>query len=254
MDKIDFTLNKVNLYEQIANALEKAIIRSSSKIEKLPSEQELSKRFSVSRTVIREAMKVLKERGLIVSRNGEGSYLSKPNHDTISNAINRMIQIDNISDDDLYNMRIILESAGAKLAAQFAKPEDIEHLEFTIQQMSETPLPTDKRLLFDSDFHITIAKASNNQLLRMFVEVMTILLRDYMIKGLPHPSYIQRTLREHKKIVSAIKSGDVEKAEAAIRDHLIASMENIKEYEACSKTSVFGTSSYTKGHAGFDDE
>jgi GntR family transcriptional repressor for pyruvate dehydrogenase complex len=229
MEQIDFTLNKTNLYEQVADSLEQAIIRSGPKAEKLPSEQELSKQFNVSRTVTREALKVLKERGLIKSRNGEGSYITKPNRNTVSSVIKRLIRMDNISDEDLYNMRIILESAGARLAAKNAKPDDIGHLEYTIEQMSaEDPLPTEKRLLLDSDYHITIAKASGNKLLSMFVEVMTVLLRDYIIKGLPHPYDLQKTIKEHKKVVEAIKQEDADKAEAAILNHLNASLKNIK--------------------------
>jgi DNA-binding FadR family transcriptional regulator len=232
MDNINFTLQKTNLYEQVADNLEQAIIQSGVAIEKLPSEQELSRQFNVSRTVTREALKVLKERGLIKSRNGEGSYITMPERNTVSNAINRLIRMDNISDDDLYNMRIILESASVELAAKNIKPEEIKHLEYTIAQMeAEDPLPTEKRLRLDSDYHITIAKASGNKLLWMFVEVMAALLHDYMIKGLPHPYDLKRTLEEHRKVVDALKTGDAHKAEEAMQEHLNASINNIKIYK-----------------------
>jgi GntR family transcriptional repressor for pyruvate dehydrogenase complex len=225
-------LHKTNLYEQIADNLEQAIIRSKATVKKLPSEQELSRRFKVSRTVTREALKVLKERGLISPRNGEGSFITKPDRDTISSAINRLVRMDDIGDEDLYHMRVILESAGARLAAQNAKPEEIEHLESTIDRMASVdPLPTEERILLDSDFHITIARAGGNRLLWIFVEVMTGLLHGYMIKGLPHPYDLQKTLGEHKKIAGAIKKGEPAEAEAAIRDHLNASLRNIRIYQ-----------------------
>ncbi|MDR1904085.1 MAG: FadR family transcriptional regulator [Treponema sp.] len=231
MDKIDYTVSKTNLYEQIAETLEQAIVGAEIKAEKLPSEQELAKRFKVSRTVIREALKVLKERGLIRSRNGEGSYISKPNIDTISSAINRIVQMDNISNDHLHDMRLILETAGAGLAALHAGPEDIAHLQYTVDQMSVQPLSTEQRLRFDSEFHITIARASGNKLLEMFVEVMTLLLGDYMIKGFPGPASMRQVINHHEKIFEAIKNGNPEDAEEAIRCHLAAALENIKKYE-----------------------
>jgi GntR family transcriptional repressor for pyruvate dehydrogenase complex len=235
MDKIDYKVIKINLYEQIADTLEQAIMRSEMKVEKLPSEQELSKRFSVSRTVIREALKVLKERGLIQSRNGEGSYISKPNTDTISNAINRIIQLDNISNDNLHGIRLILETAGARLAAQYARPEDIEDMKSILKGMADGSLPPDKRILLDTKFHIVIAQASGNELLRMFVEVMTILLKDYMAKGMFGIAGIKNTLAQHRKIVEALEKGDPDLAEKTIRDHLVAARENVNKYEQTKK-------------------
>ena len=69
----DFAVSKVNLYEQIADRLETWILANSFEGQKkLPSEQALADEFCVSRNVIREALKLLKERGLVDSRNGTG--------------------------------------------------------------------------------------------------------------------------------------------------------------------------------------
>jgi GntR family transcriptional repressor for pyruvate dehydrogenase complex len=231
LDNIDYTVNKTNLYEQIAGTLEQAIMHSETKLEKLPSELELSRRFQVSRTVIREALKVLKERGLIRSRNGEGSYISRPNTDTISSAVNRIVQMDNISNDDLHSMRLILETAGAGLAAIHALPEEIERLENILREMSDETLELNKRIFLDADFHIGIARASGNELLGMFVEVMTLLLRDYMSKGLFGVTRIRNTLSQHEKILEAIKNREGDKAETAIYDHLMAAREDVGRYE-----------------------
>jgi GntR family transcriptional repressor for pyruvate dehydrogenase complex len=237
MDKIDYTVNKTNLYEQIAKTLELAILGAEIKAEKLPSEQELSKRFSVSRTVIREALKVLKERGLIQSRNGEGSYISRPNTDTISSAINRIVQMDNINNDDLHSMRLILETTGARLAALNASPEEIEHLEQILEEMSDETLKLNKRILLDADFHVSVARASGNELLGMFVDVMTLLLRDYMSQGLFGSIRIRNTMDQHEKILEAIKSRKADQAEAAIYDHLMAARKDVRKYENKGETN-----------------
>jgi GntR family transcriptional repressor for pyruvate dehydrogenase complex len=230
MDSINYTVNKINLYEQIADTLEKAITKSGLKAAKLPSEHELSKRFNVSRTVIREALKALKERGLIQSRNGEGSFVSKPSVDAVSNVVNRIIQIDNISNDTLHGMRIILEVAASRLAALHALDGEIEYLEETIRRITSAS-SEDERIRADADFHIIIAKASRNDLLGMFVEVMTILLRDYMIKGMPSPAALRKTLHEHNKILEALRLKDPDMAEEAMRTHLIAARDNVNKFE-----------------------
>ncbi|MDR1932109.1 MAG: FadR family transcriptional regulator [Spirochaetales bacterium] len=235
MNKIDYTVTKTNLYEQIADILEQAILRDTQ-AQRLPSEMELSRRFNVSRTVIREALKVLKERGLIQSRNGEGSYISKPNTDTVSNAVNRIVQMDNISNDDLHNMRLILETAGVRLAALNAAPDEIEHLQNILRQMDDESLPWDRRVNFDAEFHITLAQASRNDLLGVFIEVMTMLLSEYMSKGIFGSEGIKKTLFQHRKILEAIRSKDPDAAEEALRRHLAASRENVGIYERETKT------------------
>jgi GntR family transcriptional repressor for pyruvate dehydrogenase complex len=231
MDKIDYSVRKTNLYEQIAGKLEQAILRSGKKVEKLPSEQELCKRFGVSRTVIREALKVLKERGLIQPRNGEGSYVVSPKTDTVSEALDRIIQINNISNDDLHSMRLLLETEGARLAALNALPGDLEKLEGILGRMEDLSLPLDERIRLDAEFHITMVQAGKNELLGIFTEVMTMLLKDYMIKGLFGPPGINKTLAQHRKILDALRREDPGEAEKALRDHLSAARENVGKYE-----------------------
>jgi len=236
IEKIDYTVNKTNLYEQIADTLEQAIVHSDIKAEKLPSEQELSNRFKVSRTVIREALKVLKERGLIDPRNGGGSYISRPSTDNISSVLNRIITMDNISNDDLHSMRLILETAAARLAAIHIKKAEVDHLEYILDKMLDTTLPLEQRIAYDADFHITIARSSGNVLVGMFVEVITILLKEYMLKGVAGSLGMKRTSAQHRNILEALKSRDPAAAETSIQEHLTASRKNVGKYEEKQKT------------------
>jgi GntR family transcriptional repressor for pyruvate dehydrogenase complex len=231
MNNIDYTITKTNLYEQIADTLEQAIIRSINDIEKLPSEQELSKRFNVSRTVIREALKVLKERGLIQSRNGEGSYVVVPKTDTISDALGRIIQIKNISNDNLHYTRMVLETAGVRLAALHIKPEELDNLKDILQKMTDLSLPLNERIRLDMEFHLAIVRAGQNELLEIFAEVMILLLKDYMVKGIFGPEGMAKTRSQHQKILDALKAQDPEKAERALHNHLSASRKNVEKYE-----------------------
>jgi GntR family transcriptional repressor for pyruvate dehydrogenase complex len=229
MEEIDFVVEKTNLYEQIVKALEEVIIQSNVE-EKLPSEQELSRRFKVSKAVIREAMKVLKDRGLIQSRNGDGSYISRPNSDSVASAVNRIIRMDNISNADLHGMRLILETATARLAALHALPEELDHLEYTIEKQAGFP-PYEEWIRCDQDFHITLARAGRNNLLVMFVEVMMILLKEYMLKAI-YSGYDRRsTIRYHREIVAALRRRDEALAEKAMLRHIFAARQNLSDYE-----------------------
>lgn len=233
MKSIDYNVQRTNLYEQIAENLEKAILSSSTAVaQRLPSEQELARQFNVSRTVIREALKILRERGLITQKNGGGSYVSKPNIDVVSNAINRLVCMENIDNDNLHTMRIILEVAAGRLAAEHADEEDFAHLQRIIDSMRDRSLDIDERIMKDAEFHITTARASGNELLARFVEVMTILLHDYMAKGSLVLGGINDALLRHGNVLDALRTRDPDIAEKAIRDHLIASRKSVEKYDS----------------------
>ncbi|POQ99189.1 GntR family transcriptional regulator [Alkalispirochaeta sphaeroplastigenens] len=233
MVETNYEIKRTNLYEQIADSLERAIIaKDSDLIRKLPSEQELAKRFQVSRTVVREGLKILKERGLIDLRNGGGSYITKPKLETVSSALQRIIEIDEVNNEDLHELRHILEVAACRLAAVHITAEEVARLREIVACMEDRSLSVDERVEYDSSFHIAIARAGKNILLEMFVEVMTTLTREYMSKGVLLRGGIEDCLKHHNLVVNAIESGDPDKAEGAISDHLRASHENVTIYDS----------------------
>lgn len=233
MKDIDYRLNRTRLYEQIADMLEQSIIGSSNatvsadekvgegiKEGKLPSEQMLGKSFGVSRTVIREALKILKERGLIDLRTGDGSYITKPRFNAISNVVNRIILLDNISEEEIYGMRLILETASCRLAAAHVEENTVDSLRKILEEMHSKINDVPTRVQLDLDFHVAIAKMSGNRLLWKFVETMTELVRNFIGKSVIIPGSKEDGLIRHAAIIDAIESGNPDLAETAIRDHL----------------------------------
>jgi GntR family transcriptional repressor for pyruvate dehydrogenase complex len=231
VESIDFTIAPPKKrYEQVVESLEKVIVQSAED-EKLPSEQELAERFNVSKAVIREALTVLKERGLVQPRNGDGSYVSKPGTQTVAEAVGRIIKTGRINDRNLHDTRLILETATARLAAIKASPEEIARLEATIEEMSDLGMPHGEWLAIDMDFHVALAKAGGNELLAMFVEMMMLLLKKYMLKGL-YSDYDQTcTLNEHREIVNALRTGNPHLCDQAVRAHFNSAWDHVAAYE-----------------------
>ena len=237
MESPNWEVKRTNLYEQIADALENAILQTgvntlaegeSRGEDKLPSEQALAAKFGVSRTVIREALKLVKERGLIEQRTGEGSYLTKPRPDAISSVVGRMILMDNISDDEIFSVRGILEIAACRLAAEYADEADMERMQSILDAMKANLQDDDAIIRMDTDFHIAMAKASKNKLLGMLVEAMTVLIREFIRKTIHTPGAKADGMMRHALIMDAIKSRDPDVAEAAIQNHLKVSRQNIE--------------------------
>lgn len=217
----------------MADHLEEVILSSpTSRIsEKLPSEMKLAKQYNVSRPIIREAMKLLQERGLITLKNGSGAYITRPETDTVMNAVSRIMQVDNISAEELTQMRGILELSSVDLAAQNISSGQLQEMREILSDFSDTTLPLKKRVSLDEAFHIAIAKASGNNLLVMFITVLTSLLRDYMGKGILVDGGIQDAIKRHHEIFSALEKHDAQAAHQAMTDHLRVSSENVKEFD-----------------------
>ena len=224
----EYKLNKVNYYEQIADILETSILEDTmAENGKLPSEMELAKRFNVSRTILREALKLLKERGLVQMKTGDGSYITRPEASTISGILNRFIKLDGVSDEDIYVIRYSLELSAARIAAEKASDTELNGMEALIDEMERNKNETELRTQLDCDFHIAIALASKNALLAVFIESMTEVLRKVIRRGVLLPGMNEDGIIRHRRIMAAMRKRDPAQAEAAMRDHLDVSWDNV---------------------------
>lgn len=226
-----YVIVKANLYEQIADRLEEIILGEDMREEdKLPSEQALAEKFNVSRNVIRESLKILKERGLIDSRNGTGSYITKPEASNLSDVINRMVVLENMDFKDIYDVRIILETAACKRAAKNITDEEINHMEELLERLKDRNISVEERRELDFAFHIAIAAATGNTLLVVFVQTMKNVFIDMIEKGIFIEGGIDDATLRHQNILTALKQRDPEQAEAMMYEHLHFSKKHVERY------------------------
>ncbi len=241
MNIAQFSLARANLSQQIADHIEQAILSSptSSMNEKLPGEMKLAEQYNVSRPVVREALKLLEERGLIVRKNGIGAIITRPEDTTVSNAVNRIMQVDKISTDDLTQMRQILELSSIDLAVEKMSDEDLAALEENLEKFSDVTLPLKDRVRLDAEFHRLIAQASGNDLLSLFIGVLTSLLLDYFGKGVLIEGGIEDGIARHTLIFEALKARDKQVANRAMKDHLRVSRLNVKKFDETGALAKF---------------
>lgn len=229
-----FTLKRKNLSEQVADNLEEYILSDKSNIgDKLPGEQNLAEQYEVSRPVIREAYKLLMERGLIIQKNGDGAYISKPDTDNIYKIIRRIITLDEIKVEEFHQIRIILEVEAARLSAVNASNADFQALEEIVKTMeTNDTLTVIERVKLDISFHNLVAKSSGNTLLEMFVNVMTSLSTNYMAKGAIIEGGIDDANERHMIIINALKTRDGKQAAKAMLDHLKKSRLSVEQFNS----------------------
>ena len=218
----DLRVTKKSLYETVADRIEDMILDNSlQQGERLPSEQELATRFGISRNVMRESLKLLKERQLIMQKNGDGTYIAKPENDSVTEVLNRMLRLNDIGYMDIFEMRSLLEPYACRLVASRENIPDLEKLDFYIQEMVKTENIWDMRADYDILFHVQIAEWTGNPLLVCFIKSMvdlwkTILVRGIQIQQVGH----QDGIEFHKRILDCLRARDPQAAEETMRAHI----------------------------------
>lgn len=209
------------LYEQVADLLEDRIVSGEYPYgSRLPSEQALCEISGVSRTIVREALKILKERGLIETRTGSGAYVTRPEARNISDVVARIINLDGIYYEDVFNVRATLEIESAGLAARNAPLELLEELRNVNQSILAPGLTVAERAERDFSFHYLMAKASGNPLLALLVEAIGGICRGLIERTSFLSDSADDGFLRHGRICDALEAHDPETAREAARDHL----------------------------------
>lgn len=221
-------IKRTNLYEMIADQIEEKLMDDTSLIgERLPSEQSVADSFHVSRNIVREAFKILRERGLIDVRNGEGVFIAKPEPQMLSKIIKRIVLMDGADFKDLYELRYALETTACKLAIRRISQEQIQTLQKILNEMEQNIENQEAWAKYDLDFHKLIVKASNNELLYSFYKPILSSLREIFSTAWEFPGAKEKGRESHKRIMEAFLSRDESQAIKYLEEHLMISQENI---------------------------
>lgn len=184
---------------------------------------ELESEMDVSRTVLREALKVLSAKGLIGARQKRGTFVRDRSDWNLLDADIIRWQFADRRDDDfldnLHELRGIVEPAGARLAALRRDDTDIAALDAALADMAAAGGDPARAVAADLDFHRALLAATHNELVeRMEILIETgLATRDRLVHGAhPHSDPVP----SHRAVTDAVRRGDPAAAEAAMRDLL----------------------------------
>ncbi len=218
----DFTaVRRGRVYEDVVRQIQAFLSSGQLKPgDRLPPERELARRFQVSRTSLRDAIRTLELVGLVRSRQGEGTVVCDLSPDALLSPLATMLGRRRELVGELLDVRKMLEPGLAARAASHATAEQIAHLEDVLvrqrQRMRRGELPIDE----DTEFHYSIALAAQNAVVRKLVDLLMDLLRDSRASGLQVPGRLSRSYSGHRRILRALRRRDARGAEAAMRRHL----------------------------------
>jgi len=192
--------------------------------QKLPTEQELCEMFSVSRTAVREALRMLSARGLITIRKRRGMFVSDLSSSPAVSTMGLFLELKFDKDYILhvFNVRRAIEPEVCRWAAQHRTTEDIAVLRKNLEKMEQCdPGDRDIESTLDQEFHSTVTAASKNPIAPVVLEPIFALMPKIrtMVYG-NIANCKSSALDYHREIVDAIDRQDQERACALMRDHI----------------------------------
>jgi len=219
------TVRSPRLYEQIVEQIIKLIKNGDLvKGDRLPAERELAEQFGVSRTAVREAIKALRERGLIDVQPGRGTFINDPSQsatdvmrDSISLMVNKAGQN---STPDLIQVRALFEPEVAALAAENATDQELDALQQIVSQMDHLIQDEDGFIEADQEFHSMLAEATHNSLILVLLQPIVELLQAQRRRIFNARNGAERGQTHHRAILQAILNRDPSGARQAMREHI----------------------------------
>jgi DNA-binding FadR family transcriptional regulator len=213
------------LHEHVVDALVRGIVSGDLAAgSALPPEPEMSARFGVSRSVVREALRVLDAKGLIDVRHGSGTRVTEPHRwDPLDPAILAAMRGRGPSAAvlrDLLEARKIVECEVAALAAERADAAERAALENALATMRSALDDPPRFVTGDSAFHLTLLHAARNRVLERMTQPMHELLSYAQALTDAIPGVLVRALADHEAIADAVRRRDPDAARSAMREHL----------------------------------
>ena len=192
----------------------------------LPSEGALSKQFGVSRTVLREAMRILVSRGLVTVSQGRVARVRAVDPEPVVDSLSTFLKRSGYSPLALLEVRRSLETEAAALAAMRATPEHIAALETAMERHAQA-VGLEEVAKADVEFHERLAEATENPVFLLLQRTLAQLMKQYLVETMSHlaPDY---SGPGHAAIVAAIKARDAVAARESMIAHLQAAETKVK--------------------------
>ena len=230
-DELARLARPLRLSEEVSGDLQRRISRGDLRPgDRLPTEKALGEAFGVSRAVVREAIARLKADGLIETKQGSGAYVvDKPKAINLRFWQGAGPELDELR--DIFELRVMVESAVAALAAQRRRPADLREMARHLDEMDAAIAEGRDGSEADDNFHIALAHATRNGYVRRLVEFLGRHFSDSrklawhgMRRQLAHPEEAQR---EHRALYDAIASGNADAARRQSEAHLRGTAERV---------------------------
>jgi DNA-binding GntR family transcriptional regulator len=198
------------LYQEVAGRLRQAIFSHEFEPGSWIDEQALAKAYGISRTPMREALKVLSAEGLVTLKPRRGCYVAEVSEPEV---------------EEIFPVLALLEGRCAYEATLKATPEDLRHLQELHQELERRAARKDTQGFFsvNQEFHGALHRIAANRWMLQFINDMRKVMRLVRYHSLWMHGRLEQSLTEHRAIMAAIQNREPELAEKCMREHLLNS-------------------------------
>jgi len=206
---------------QVSRQLRKSIFSGEFQPgQRLPNERALAETFGTSRIIVREAVWDLQRSGLVEVKRGArgGAFVQEMKHDAVTSVMRDMASLGRVRPAHIIEVRLLIEPAGAALAAERATEEDLREMRQYLEVIPKQQ--TDEYVRYQIGFHRMVAKASQNPLFAMQVNIF-LDFSEEMILNLRRKDRLYHDTTTHPTILDKISQGDPKGARRLFYDHLL---------------------------------
>jgi GntR family transcriptional regulator, transcriptional repressor for pyruvate dehydrogenase complex len=216
------TIRSSRLYEQIVRQIEESVLKGTLKPgDQLPAERELAQKFGVSRTAVREAVKALREKGLVEAYSGRGTFITNSTSQAIRQSFDLVTRIGQVDGSrHLAEVRAILEPEIAALAASRVEEQHLASMREALAVMDRSRHDSEAFIEADLDFHLALAEAASNPLILSLLDSIVELLREQRLRIFNVEGGPERGQWHHRRILAALERRDARAVRQAMHDHL----------------------------------
>ncbi|MEO6982088.1 MAG: FadR/GntR family transcriptional regulator [Edaphobacter sp.] len=210
-----------DIVQQIISLISNGDLRAG---QRLPSERDLCVEFAASRSSLREALRCLSIMGVLTARPGEGTSVAMDGTKFMETVLHWRMSTEQHDIENLMEVRVALEGVTAASAARNAHGADLKKLQDLVVKMEESVGDAKRFAALDLEFHLSLARASNNKLILDLVSVIRGQLERGVAKVLQLPQAMPLSVKEHRDILQAVTANQAEEACAAMQAHLNAAV------------------------------
>lgn len=219
-------LSRETLVATLAGRIEDRVLAGELEVgARLPSEAVIANDFGVSRPVVREAFAQLRERGLIETVTGSGTFVRLPAPNQLAETFLRhlrMSALDAQAIENLCEARRAIEMMTARLAAERASARDLDEIRIRLSEMASAVGDGQRWAAADVSFHLSVASASHNPFLVASLSPLVTVITTAILDA-RRLSAAPNRLAQHAAVLDALERRDADAAEDAMREHLFMS-------------------------------
>lgn len=231
--------NNVKLSDQVLDQIQGAIMSGEVQPGKrLPPERELAETFGVGRSVVREAVRALEQRGLVEVRHGLGVFVSSSVDHVLSDSLRLLVDLQHLPFLDVFEVRSVLEVGVVGFAANRATEEDLTRIAACMNAMERAEILQDPESYVRADlaFHLALMEASHNDLFLVLFRAFEKPLGEFVTDTVTKAEHIRDGLKEHRAILEAVQRREPGEARKVMWRHLCKSVEQYKGMDGHKRT------------------